>query len=375
MKENGRVRPLFLGVLAAALLIPAYSGFRLPNYWSATLTLVNAPDGFFRRTLVGTIFTPLWSAVDYAYPAFAIFSFVILALLLACVLIVASQAQNDAQGLVALLWILAPTGAYLFHIVGYLDLVLYLFLFAALWILGREHPWWASAVMAVSALVHENMLLATLPVFAYRVFAAYGLRKAIAASVAPAAAVAAIMLLPQVSAAKREIALATWDSAVEFPLRYDAINLQGRSLTEAWTLYAVWDVSMWVIPIAVGIVIGWILLIVARMQAIGSGLGLGLLAMAASLAPLFLAFLGWDASRWNFLALSNFALIAYAWLSPPYLRLNLLVALGVTVPFLPLFYQPLAYFDEVSPRPIAPQVIVQYLKGEIPDGFLARPRA
>jgi len=375
MKENGRIHPLFLGVLAATLVIPAYIGFRLPNYWSATLTLVNAPDGFLRRTLVGTLFSPVWSAADYAYPVFAILSLAILALLLACILVVASKAQTDGQRLVALLWILAPTGAYLFHIVGYLDLVLYLFLFAAIWLLGRDHLWWASALMAVSAFVHENMLLATLPVFAYRVFAVCGLRRAIAASIAPVAAVAAIMLMPQVSAAKREIALAKWDSAVEFPLRYDAINLQGRSLTDAWELYSVWDVSMWVIPIAVGIVVGWILLIMAARQAVGAGIGRGLFALAASLAPLALAFLGWDASRWNFLALSIFALLAYAWLSPSYLRLNLLVACGVVVPFLPLFYQPLAYFDEVTPRPIAPQVIVQYLKGEIPEGFLALPKA
>ena len=391
MKQGSRIHPLFLGLLAAALLVPAYVGFRLPNYWSATLTMVSLQDGFVRRSLIGTVFKPIWSALDYAYPAFAIASMVILAALLACILVAASRAQTDGQRLVALLWILAPTGAYLFHLVGYLDLVLYLLLFGAILLADRRHLVWASALMTASALVHENMLLVTLPVFAYRVLAVHGFRKALLACLAPAAAVATLMLLPRVSTGTRELALAKWDSIAEFPMRYDAVNLQARSLTDAWELYSVWDVTMWVIPIGLGIVLGWILLIIARRRAMGDsmgdsiggsigdsmrdGLALGITAMIASLAPLALAFLGWDASRWNFLALSNFALLAYAWLGSDRMRFNLLIALGVTVPFLPLFYQPLAYFDEVSPRPIAPQVVVQYLQGKIPDGFLALPKA
>jgi hypothetical protein len=375
MKETTRSHPLFLGVLVAALLVPAYIGFRLPNYWSTSLALVNSNDGFYRRAAFGTVFKPLWAIFDFAYSTFAVTSVLLLLALLACIVVAASKATNDSQRLVALLWILAPTGAFLFHIVGYLDILLYLALFAAILLVDRNHPWWATAVMASSAFIHENMLLATLPVFLYRVMAAYGPRKAFATCLAPVAAVVAVVLMPQIETAKREIALAKWDSAVEFPIRYDAINLQARSLSDAWQLYSVWDVSMWVIPIAVGIVIGWVLLIVDRNRVLGTGVALGLVAMAASLAPLALGFLGWDASRWNFLALSNFALIAFAWLNMYSQRLNLLVAVGCLMPFLPLFYQPLAYFDEVSPRAIAPQVVVQYLKAEVPEGFFSLPKA
>jgi len=375
MKQEARIHPAFLGVLAAAMLLPAYVGFRLPNYWSATLTMVSMQDGFIRRSLVGTILRPAWSAADYAYPLFAIVSMAVLAGVLACILIAARRATTDGQRLIALLWILAPTGAYLFHLVGYLDLVLYLMLFGAILLSDRRHLTWASGLMAVSALVHENMLLVTLPVFAYRVLSRHGARKAILACLAPAASVLVLMLLPQASTATREIALAKWDSLAGFPMRYDAVNLQGRSLADAWQLYSVWDVCMWVIPFGASITAGWILLIAARRRSTGGGVALGGCALAASLAPLALAFLGWDASRWNFLALTNFALIAFAWLGMPRTRLNLAVTLGAIVPFLPLFYQPLTYFDDASPRPIAPQVVVKYVRGEIPDGFLALPKA
>lgn len=92
-------------------------------------------------------------------------------------------------------------------------------------------------------------------------------------------------------------------------------------------------------------------------------------------APLALSTVGWDASRWIFLALSNFALVAYAWFGADSRPLSTLAIAGMALPFLPLFYQPLAYFDEVTPRPLTPQVVVQHLRPEIPDGFLALPRA
>lgn len=82
-------------------------------------------------------------------------------------------------------------------------------------------------------------------------------------------------------------------------------------------------------------------------RAFDLGISMARLASGAPQGRLLLA------GRWIFLAPSNFALMAYAWFGADSRHLGTLDIAGMALPFLLLSYQPFAYFDEVTPRPLA----------------------
>ena len=75
-------RRLTIALLASSVLLAAYTGFRMPSTWSATLQSVSFADGFHRRFAVGTLLHPFAAVTDYDYRVFAAFSFVVIAVLL-----------------------------------------------------------------------------------------------------------------------------------------------------------------------------------------------------------------------------------------------------------------------------------------------------
>ena len=150
-------------LILAGVVLAGYVGFRLPSLWATTLYNISVQDGGFRRSLLGTVLAPLWSFFDYSYWAFASVSFVILAGLLIVIVIAGWKAKNNGQRMVALVWLLAPTGAYLFHEVGYLDQLLYLLLFLSVWLWAKSNPFIAIIPVTLSVFVHESAMVTTVP--------------------------------------------------------------------------------------------------------------------------------------------------------------------------------------------------------------------
>ncbi|MCU1682641.1 MAG: hypothetical protein JWQ81_3380 [Amycolatopsis sp.] len=84
-------------MFVVAVGIAAYTGFRLPNAWTATLDAVSLTDGFHRRIVVGTLLHPLALATGYAYWVFATKSFLVLVALLVVLGVALIQAQLTSQ--------------------------------------------------------------------------------------------------------------------------------------------------------------------------------------------------------------------------------------------------------------------------------------
>src|SRR5882762_9600424 len=82
-RDAAWARRVSLAVVVLALLVAAYTGFRLPNAWTATLDSVSIFDGFYRRFVVGTLLRPLALATGHNYWLFAAFSYAVLLALLA----------------------------------------------------------------------------------------------------------------------------------------------------------------------------------------------------------------------------------------------------------------------------------------------------
>jgi hypothetical protein len=357
--------PLF----ALATLVAAYTGFRLPNLWAATLDTVSLQEGFHRRFLVGTVLYPLADALDYSYWLYAFIGFVVLVLMLAVLAFATLRAPLVSQRFLVIAWLLLPTGGFFFHEVGYLDQLLYLFLFASLWLLRR--PGWVVApiLLTLAVLTHEIAILTVLPVFGFAVLRDQEPRRAIA-MLAPPSAVAIVMLaIPAIESGAVQRLTSTLRVA-NFTPRADALSLFGRSQSASWDLYRPWDVFWFLVPLAVVGVAGFLLLyFLDGRPRPATGGAYPLLAAGAIGAPVLLAFAGWDEWRWAFLLVSNFLIVVWLWLGDRGRELATVQWVVVAGVLLVGLHSGLRYFDGYEPRSLRPAE-VRELRTQIDDGTL-----
>src|SRR5215471_16671338 len=146
--------------LILSLVIALYVGFRLPSLWSVNYYIPSVFDGFWRRSLLGTLLWPLGALrFDYRFVA-SLQALALLALL--AVLIVHAWRSDLRIKLLTILFLLAPTGGYLFHEVGYVEQVLYLMLVASLAFADKRL---GLLLMALALLVHEMAAFTVIPLW------------------------------------------------------------------------------------------------------------------------------------------------------------------------------------------------------------------
>ncbi|SEP50391.1 hypothetical protein [Amycolatopsis saalfeldensis] len=337
------VRWLGTGLFVIAVGLAGYTGFRLPGTWVATLESTSLTDGFHRRFLVGTLLHPLAVLAGYDYRVFAVASYAVLGGLLAALAIAFFRSPDGSRRLVIIGFLLLPTGGYLFHEVGYYDQTLYLLLVGALAALRRNRPGIASALMVASVTVHEIALLTVLPVFGFQVLRRFPFRRACVFLAAPA--LAGLTVLAVRPAAPGAVSrLGQTLAGANFPYRTDALGLFERGQAASWALYSITDVLLYLVPIAVVVLGGF--LVLHRPS------GAALLPLAAIAAPLLLAFGGWDEARWGFLLITNFLVVLWLWLGDRGRELKVSQLGTLSVVLLILTHLPMPYFDHYTPREI-----------------------
>ena len=184
-------------LLGISMLLAAYTGFRLPNLWSATLYTTSLPDGFHRRFVVGTLLHPLSEAPttttgstrpSRSYPRRAPRR----------ARGVTLRARLVSQRFLVVAFFLLPTGGFLFHEVGYLDQLLYLMLFTSLWLLRRRGAPWIAApvIMSLAVFTHEIAILTVFPILGFVVLRDLPCDAALAV-LAPPALSGLIVVLPR----------------------------------------------------------------------------------------------------------------------------------------------------------------------------------
>lgn len=324
-----------------ALATAAYTGFRLPGAWVATLDTVSVTDGFHRRFLVGTLLNPLAVATGYDYWVFAVAGFAVLAALLVVLTVAFVRARQESRRVVIIAWLLLPTGGFFFHEVGYYEQVLYLLLSGALWLLPRR-PAVATVLMTAAVLAHELALLTVLPIFVMVLLRRFPFRQAVGWAAPPLLVELVVLAIPASAPGSVDRLRAALGTA-NFPIRIDALALFGRTQSQSWQLYSITDVLLFVVPIAVVVLAGFLMLH-------GRGRPIAVVSQAAAIgAPALLAFAGWDGARWGFLLVTNFAVVL--WLGKREFSGRQLVVLGATL--LILTHMPLPYFDRYSPRELS----------------------
>lgn len=143
-----------------SIILAIYVGWRMPSTWSIHYYIPSFFEGFIRRGLMGTLLYPLghWR-LNYNF--LASFQISILAVLLIGILRLGFKSPIENKTLL-ILFFLAPTGGYFFHIVGYIDQLLYLLLMISLFSTNRWVGLW---LMIASLFIHEAALFTTIPIY------------------------------------------------------------------------------------------------------------------------------------------------------------------------------------------------------------------
>lgn len=358
-KRRGRllVTLAFAGAIGAA----AFTGVRVPNLWSMTLYQVSLADGVVRRSFIGTLLLPLSATAGHRYVLSAFLATVVLVGLLALVF-VAVLKGSTAQRFVIFAWLLAPTGAYLFHEVGYLDQVVYLLGFAAVIAIKRHRVVLATTLVSVAVWCHELALVTIFPIALVVGWQLLSRRQWTALSSFPVMVGAVVAFSPPASPS-RMAAIADSLRVDGFAFRSDALDLFTRTLPQTWRLFSVRETFDFVIPIAVLVVVLWCVLAHLDARAIVYRIRLRTAApwLLASIAPALLCAVGWDQGRWAFLVVSNTAVCLYLWTERQVRPLGVPPIAAIALVFILIARIPLPYFDGLSPRPFQVSAAKQLL--------------
>jgi hypothetical protein len=372
-----RTVPRWLIVLAVAvsILVAAFTGFRVPNAWTATHDTVSLIDGFHRRFVVGTLLRPFAAASGYDYWLFAGFSFAVLAAVLAVLTIAAARTELLSRRALIIAWLLLPAGGFLFNEVGYFEQVLYLMLFVAIWLVARSRVPSATCLMCITPFVHEIAILTVIPVFGLVALRALPVRRAFAATLPPAILNLLVLAISPASAGAVASLSATLHTA-NFAPRSDALALFERAQAESWRLYSFQSGIVVVKPVAILLVVAFIALWVTDRGFWRRGPGriptpiVLLCSCVAIAAPALLVYGGWDANRWAFMIMSNFFLVLWISLGDRgarELRGSATIVLATTVLLLGHFS--LAYF-EYRPRDLGTRAMRKLFFRQIKDRSL-----
>ena len=365
-------RPL---VVWAALLVlgigaAAYVGFRLPNLWIATIYSVPLDAGFIRRGAIGFLVSPLAAISGSHYFAVSLIALLILGLVLGVIAYNFLRAPWNSLRILVLMFLLAPTGGFLFHEVGYLEQVLFLAFVLSYFLWQRTNPFFAIAPLIIAAWFHEMVLVTMWPILVW-IAVVQGLTRLRALALGlPALAALVIALLPRPSAADVGSLESRMNTALDFLPRADALRLFARPPSELWSEYSVVNGLFELLPMALVLSVVWVGVIVFRPAGLSRRTNVLIGAWLVTLAPLLLVFAGWDFSRWLFLAFANFAIVVFILLGQSREDCTKETLAWLLLPFVLLFAVGLQYFDGLSPRSFMTYEISQNLRS--PD-FLEFP--
>jgi len=143
-----------------SLFTASYVGARMPSLWSVNYYVPSFFEGFFRRGLIGTLLYP-FGELRFNYHFISAIQIAVLVLLLLMVVCYVYRADIQRK-ILFILFFLAPTGGYVFHLIGYSDQLLYLLLIVSL----STHRRWVGLVLMVASLfIHEEALFVIIPIY------------------------------------------------------------------------------------------------------------------------------------------------------------------------------------------------------------------
>lgn len=347
--------------LLLSFFVAFYVGFRMPNLWSINYYIPSFFEGFHRRSLLGSILFP-FGDLRFNYYFIVALQIVVFALLTAVVIKKLLHADPKVKTLFVL-YLLAPTGGYLFHEIGYVDQLLYLML---LYMLYSRNQIVNNTLLVASLFIHEMSLFTIIPLYlAKQIYDRAPTRQWLTSLILCLLAFMSIYLFFQ-TADKTTVSgfLQKLSAAANYSARADYYQIFDNSFTgernriyygKAFTL----DLLL----------AGSLGLVIARLftldtQDLKHKALLFAAVFAACTGPLFLGLFGWDASRWVFLSFSSSMLMLY--MLGPRIPLPQFASLSFILALF-LGYGLLGYFDDYAPRDLHIESIWSFWRHELLD--------
>lgn len=343
---------LFLSYFSAWI-----NGFRMPNLWSINYFIPSFYDGFYRRSLVGTLLMPLES---WRFQYLTIATLQIGIFILLNVLII-SFCKNLRWGRKWIwpLFLIGPAGGYFFHLVGYIDQLLYLIFLIA--ILCKSRIFGAILIVA-SLFIHEMALFTIIPLYiGYLMIRKHAILEAAMIGFLSLAIFLVLYLFFQtVSEPTLSQFLHLAKSKANYAVRldyYDVFSNQflGGRFHWYYTPREITDLLL-IAPL-------WLIAGLAFARASinkGERLLFFLTGFVVAFCPILLGAFGWDCHRWIFLSLlsSTICLLIAPEPSPRLLFWSILTYLAFN------FFGFFDYFDNYSPRLHSYQQSIEFLRAE-----------
>ena len=161
-----------IGLLACALLATILRAARVPNDFSRAHWMLDYRFGFIKRGLAGSVLALLaqlrlvpQNRVALAWLSFALFGLLCAVLLAVAARVLARRWSADTY-LPLAAFATSPFVVTAAHLMGYLDHLVFVLTFAAVWLILRDRRVAAGACGAVAVLVHESFMVIGLPLVA-----------------------------------------------------------------------------------------------------------------------------------------------------------------------------------------------------------------
>ncbi len=165
--------PFTIGLLACALLATILRAARFPNDFSRAHWMLDYRFGFIKRGLAGSVLALLarvrlipQNGVALAWLSFALFGLLCAVLLVVAARILARRQWSADAYLPLAAFATSPFVVTAAHLMGYLDHLVFVLTFAAVWLIMRDRRLAAGACGAVAMLVHESFMVIGLPLVA-----------------------------------------------------------------------------------------------------------------------------------------------------------------------------------------------------------------
>jgi len=317
-----RITPLQFRVLAIFVLsLSFFKGIRLPTRFALTQYLFTYEEGFIRRGLWGSLFEPFqphgyWELAGLAFGLLAIFILVMWRLL-------SQDARSGVPSALPWLAFLASPGlVFFFHIVGSLDYVAFIAVWALILASSRIGSTATQGICfllsPILLLVHEAAIVMAIPSLFFLIMTANehsderAIRRVAAFSVLTFATLALLVQTGSLQASERQSVIASVSHRATFEVRRDAIGTLFHRTSERVALMNKINsgkkrqktmASSLVLFMPVTFFFFWLSLRQCRTQARARRWVTTLAIVGVGLAPLILHFVAYDHHRWN--ALTN----------------------------------------------------------------------
>jgi len=348
--------------LILGLVIALYVGCRAPSLWSVNYYIPSIFDGFWRRSLLGTLLYPL-GPLRFDYRLVSTLQAVVL-LALVALLIVHAWRSDLRIKLLTILFLVGPTGGYLFHEIGYVEQILYLVLAAAF---ALEDKRLSVGLMALAMFVHEMAAFTVIPLYLASLVVAGRRGTAIRHGLLLLGVFAVIYLFFQtVDAAHIDRLMQLIRDSAGYAPRADYYDVFRHQLIgPAPKIY--FTVSDWYRLVTVLALALLAAATFARQSAVAAAS-----VLVACLAPLAMGLLGWDTSRFTFLSLSASFFVLAVFKGAASSRLFGLVA-ALLLAF--ALFGHFIYFDDYQPRPLLPYPnLAGFVTSDLPAEIRKLPR-